>query len=60
MVGATMIVCIGSDEALIIPMPMGFYRLAEKHSIDLQKIATNAIVERIRASVIADKILIAS
>jgi hypothetical protein len=48
---------IGGDDVLIILLPPGVFRLAEKYDIDLAGLAQTVILERIRSSETADKMM---
>jgi hypothetical protein len=48
-----MITQIGGDEIVMIVVPRGSHRMAAVNNLDLQQIALDAVVSRVRASSIA-------
>jgi hypothetical protein len=48
---------LGNEEVVLIQVPRGTHTQALKHDLNLQEMALQAIVERVRAASLADHML---
>jgi len=49
-----MILYLGTEEVCMVNLPKGFHHMAAVHGIDLQKVALDAVIDRVRAASLAD------
>lgn len=51
---------IGNDEIVVIVVPLGYHILMKRFNIDAQTVCREALIDRVRAALIADNMLVAS